>query len=209
MLTLIKREIQDHIVYFFGAAIFTTILIIITVFAVYDMGRDSVIYTGFSLPVIVVVMIGFSSMGVLQMYTDRTRKISAFLTTLPVSRNKILLARIITGILAILILILPLIITSMALLYLYAPPIQQINSSITLDIFVVVFLIGFACYCLGLMTGWTTGKIAPVMAFLVLTFILSSLILVKGFGPYAKGIIILFIVTCLIRTWQKFTSTSL
>jgi ABC-type transport system involved in multi-copper enzyme maturation permease subunit len=208
MLTLIKREIQDHIVYFLGAVILTAILICLTVFAtdniVYQYDHeDSVTYIGLSLPVIVMLMIGFSGMGISQMYTDRARKISAFLSTLPVSRSQILLARIVTGILAILIVVLPFIITSMVMTYLFAPPIP-VFSDMIFDIFAVIFLLGFACYCLGLMTGWTAGKIAPMLGCLGLTFILSSLIIVKGFG-----ILILIIVACLIRTWQKFITTSL
>ena len=209
MFTLIKREIRDHIVYFLGAAVLMAILIAIVIVLAYQIGRgDSIVYIGLSLPVIVILMIGFSAMGVSQMYTDRARKISAFLSILPVSRNQILLARIVTGILAILTVFLPLIATCMALRYLFAPPIPVL-SSIIYDIFIVVFLLGLACYFLGLMTGWTTSKIAPAMACLVLTFILSSLIIVKGFGLCIKGILILFIIVCLIRTWQKYTSTSL
>jgi hypothetical protein len=209
MLTLIKREIRDHVVYFLGAAILTAILIVIVIFMAYQIGRgDSVVYIGVSLPVIVILMIGFSAMGVSQMYTDRARRISAFLSILPVSRNQILFARIVTGILAILTVFLPLIATCMALRYLFAPPIPVL-SGIIYDIFIVVFLLGFACYCLGLMTGWTTSKITPAMVCLVLTFILTSLIIVKGFGPCAEGILILLIVACLIRTWQQYTSTPL
>ena len=209
MLTLIKREIWDHIVYFLAAFILTAILIVITVSVTYHLSRgDPVVYAGLSLPVIVILMIGFSGMGVSQMYTDRARKISAFLTTLPASRSQILLARIVTGILAILTVVLPIIITSMAMIYIFVPPIPIISSMI-FDVFAVLFLLGFACYCLGLMTGWTTGKIAPTLGCLALTCILTSLIIVKGFGPSTKGILILIIVACLIRTWQKFTSTSL
>ena len=213
MLTLIKREITDHNVYFLGAVILTSILLCLTVFAAYKIvyqydHEDAVTYIGLSLPVIMMLMIGFSGMGVSQMYTDRARKISAFLSTLPVSRNQILLARIITGILVILIIVLPFIITSMVMTYLFASPIPFFPGMI-FDIFVAIFLLGFACYCLGLMTGWTAGKIAPTLGCLGLTFILTTLIIVKGFGPSAKGILIMIIVACLIRTWQKFTSTSL
>ncbi len=210
MLTLIRREIQDHIVYFFAAAILTATLIVLALSVAYH-GRpagDSMVYVGLSLPVIVILMIGFSGMGVSQMYTDRARKISAFLSALPVSRSQILLARIIVGVLAILTVVLPLTATGMALRYLFAPPIP-VFSGMLIDIFAVIFLVGFACYCLGLLTGWTTSKTAIALGCLVLTCVLDSLILVKGFGPSTKVILILFIVACLTRTWQKFMSTSL
>jgi len=213
MLTLIKREIQDHIVYFLGAIIITVILICLTVFMVYNIvykydRGDSIVYMGSLLPVSVILMIGFSGMGISQMYTDRARRISAFISALPVSRNQILFARIITGILAIITVVLPLTITSMAMSYLFAPSIP-VFSGMIFDIFTVIFLLGFACYCLGLMTGWTTGKIAPTLGCLGLTFILTPLIIVKGFGSSTKGILVLIIVVCLIRTWQKFITTSL
>ena len=208
MLTLIKREIQDHIAYFLGAVILTAILIVITVLVVYNIDHDAGVYAELTFPVSVILMIGFSGMGVSQMYTDRTKKISAFLTALPVSRNQILLARIVTGILAILTVVLPLLITSITMTYIYAPPIPVFYDMI-FDIFAAIFLLGFACYCLGMMTGWTAGKIAPTLGCLGLTFILTSLIIVKGFGPCTKGILLLIIVACLIRTWQKFITTSL
>jgi ABC-type transport system involved in multi-copper enzyme maturation permease subunit len=213
MLTLIKREIKDHNVYFLGAIILTAILLCLTVIAAYKRVYQNELvnattYIGLSLPVIMMLMIGFSGMGISQMYIDRARRISAFLSTLPISRNQILFARIITGILAILTVVLPFIITSLVMIYLFAPPIP-VFSGMIFDIFAVIFLLGFACYCLGLMTGWTAGKIAPTLGCLGLTFILSSLIIVKGFGPCTKGILILVIVTCLIRTWQKFITKSL
>lgn len=210
MLTLIKREIQDHIIYFLGAVILTTILIVITVsIVVYSTAHgDYIAYVGLSLPISIILMIGFSGMGVSQMYTDRTRKISAFLTALPVSRNQILLARIVTGILAILTVVLPLVTTSLVMGYIFAPPIPVISDMI-FNIFAVIFVLGLACYFLGLMTGWTASKIAPTLGCLGLTFILTSLIIVKGLGPSTKGILILIIAACLIRTWQKFNSTSL
>lgn len=209
MFALIKREIKDHIAYFLGAAILTAILIVITVSTVYQIGRgDFGVYAGLSLPVIVILMIGFSGMGISQMYIDRARRISAFLSSMPVSRNQILFARIITGILAILTVVLPFIITSLIMIYLFAPPIP-VFSGMIFDIFAVIFLLGLACYCLGLMMGWTVGKIAPTLGCLGLTFILTTMIIVKGFGPCTKGILVLIIVSCLIRTWQKFITTSL
>jgi len=209
MLTLIKREIEDHIAYFIGAAILTTILIVLLVAAMYHTeAGDSPVFIGLSIPVVVVLIIGFSGMGVSQMYTDRNRKISAFLAGLPVTRSRILLARIITGILAILVLLLPLLITGTILWRLFAPPIP-IYQGLIFDLSVTAFLMGFACYCLGLQTGWTSSRITPTLGALVLTCILVPLILVKGFGLHIKVILILFIVASLIRTWQKFRSTAL
>jgi len=209
MFTLIKREIQDHLVYFLGAAMLSAILIPLLVSAVYyTEAYDEPVFVGLSIPVIVVLIIGCSAMGVSQMYTDRNRKISTFLSGLPATRGRILTARIITGILAILIVLLPLTITSTVLCRLFAPPIP-IYSGLIFDIFVATFLMGFAFYCLGLLTGWTSSKITPTLGGLVLTCILVSLILIKGFGVHIVVILVLFIVASLLRTWHTFMTTSL
>jgi hypothetical protein len=210
MFTLIKREIEDHIAYFLGAAVLSSILIVLLISAAYNYNPEEppVYPIGLSIPVIVILMIGFPAMGATQMYTDRARKVSAFLSALPVTRGRILIARIITGILAILMVLAPLTITATVLWPLLMPPVP-IYPGLIFDMFVTVFLMVFACYCLGLLTGWASSKITPTLAGLALTFVLIPLIAVKGFGLHTTVILVLFIIASLIRTWQKFMSTAL
>ena len=210
MITLMKREIEDHVVYFLAAVILSIIVIALLVSAVYrgDPDEPPVFAVGLSLPAIIVLIIGFCAMGATQMYTDKNRKISAFLSTLTVNRVQILVARVITGILAILTVLVPLVITVLILLQFFAP-LAPIYHSLVFEIFTVIFLIGFAFYCIGLQTGWNLSKLTPTLGGLALTCILASLILVKGFGLHTIVILVLFIATSLIRTWQKFMSTPL
>ena len=210
MFTLIKREIQDHIVYFLAAALFSAVLIVAIVSMV--LGRDSYGPPPGALallfPATVVVVIGFSAMGASQMYTDRARKISAFLATLPVTRGRILIARIVTGILAILVLLVPLAVAAAILFRLIVPP-CPVYPPFVAEIFAVVFLMGFACYCLGLQAGWSSNKTIPTLGSLALTCAIVPLIIIKGFGLYIVVILLALIVCCLVRTWDEFTSTSL
>jgi hypothetical protein len=209
MFTLIKREIEDHLAYFIGAIIISAALTALLTSAIYyNEPGDSPVFVGLSIPVIIVLIIGFSGMGVSQMYTDKNRKISTFLSGLPVTRGRILTARIITGILAILVVLVPLTVTGTILWRLFAPPIP-IYPGLIFDLSVTVFLMGFACYCLGLQTGWTSSRIIPSLGSLVLTCILVPLIIVKGFDIHIKVILVLFIIASLIRTWQKFKTTAL
>ena len=218
MFTLIKREIRDHIAYFIGAAVFSAIFIIISISLVnqfessqrsgYRQQDFQVLPIGVGVPTIAITIIGFCALGASQMYLDRTRKISAFLSTLAVSRSRILVARIITGILVILTLFVPLTIMAVTLLRLYAPPVL-IYPGMVFEIFVAVFLMAFACYCIGLQTGWTSGKVAPTLGGMALTCIFISLILVKGFGPHVVVILVLFIIASLIRIRHTFMTTSL
>ena len=209
MLTLIRREIRDHIVYFIAAVIFSAILVAFITATRYNLDWfGSAVFGAFSVPLLVILVLGFSAMGVTQMYLDRNRKISAFLSVLPVTRSRILSARIIAGLLAILIVLVPVTITATVLERIFAPPIPA-SSGYTAEILTTVFLMAFACYCLGLLNGWTANKIAPTIGALGLNFVLVSLVFVKGFGQDIKFLLVLVIVACLIRTWHKFMSTSL
>jgi len=200
---------RTDIVYFIAAVVFSVTLIALLTAATYNLDWDGpAVYVGLSVPILVILVLGFSAMGVTQMYLDRNRRISAFLSALPVTRSRILTARIIAGLLAILIVLVPLAIAATVLGRLFAPPIPIFAGYIT-DILTTVFLMTFACYCLGLLTGWTANKITPTFGALGLNLVLVSLVFVKGFGPDIKFLLVLIIVACLIRTWHKFMSTSL
>jgi len=210
MFALIKREIQDHIVYFIGAAVFSAVFIVMSISIIhqYDSRNPPVFSIGLGVPAVTIVIFGICAMGATQMYLDKTRKISALLSTLAVSRSRILLARIITGILAILTLLVPLTIAAVILLRLYAPPVLMYPGMV-FEISLTVFLMVFACYCLGLQTGWNSGKIIPTLGGIALTCIFVPMIIVKGFGLHIVVILVLFIIASLIRTWHTFMTTPL
>jgi len=210
MYALIKREIQDHIVYFIGAAAFSAVFIIISISLIhrYNPKEPPVFSIGLGVPAVTIVIFGICAMGATQMYLDRTRKISALLSTLAVSRSRILLARIITGILAILILLVPQTIAAGILVRVFTPHIPMFPGMV-FEISVVVFLMAFACYCIGLQTGWNSSALTPSLGALFLTCIFIPLILIKGFGVHIVVILVLFIVASLLRTWHTFMTTSL
>ena len=210
LLTLIKNEIHDYIVYFFGALIFSVILIGISISIIYNYKPVELplFSIGLGILVITIAILGFCVMGAIQMYTDRTRNISAFLLTLPVRRNQILIARIVTGLLVILTFFVPAAIVVVFLSRLFIHPVPMYNGMI-FEISESVFLMAFACYCLGLQTGWSSNKIIPILGGLVLTFILVTLIVVKGFGFHTNIILIFLIIASLERIMKKLMSTTL
>jgi len=214
MFTLIKREIRDHVVYFIAGIIFAGTITGISLSVIFEFstlyrGMDKLMsHLGIVIAITSIVIFGFFAMGAAQMYTDKNRRISAFLSTLPVTRSRILIARMITGVLAILTLLVPLAIVSIILLRIFTPPIP-LFSGVVFEVFTAMFLTAFACYCIGLQAGWNSSSLVPALDGLVLTFILVSLILVKGFGLHIIMILLLFIAASLIRIWHLFTSTSL
>jgi len=213
MFALIKREVRDHIVYFIGAAAFSAVFIImaISILHNYDLRRQPPAFSiVLGIPALTIVIFGICAMGSTQMYLDKTRKISALLSTLATSRNRILLARVITGILAILTLLVPLIITAVILMRFFTLLIPfPMFDGVVFDISLTVFLMAFACYCIGLQSGWNSNPLTPSLGALCLTCILLPLIIVKGFGLHIVVILVLFIVASLIRTWHTFMTTSL
>ncbi|UCG56689.1 MAG: ABC transporter permease subunit [Phycisphaerales bacterium] len=210
LLILLKREIEDHFVDFLVAVGVTALLIILAVSAAYRGEEGEIpVYSGvLSLPLIVLLIVGFSGIGGNQMYADRTRKTSAFLSTLPTTRGQILAAKIIMGVLAVLIVIVPLYVTA-EVLWRRVMPAMPVHSGLVFNVFAVVFLMCFACYCLGLLIGRTSNRAILTLGSILLTFVLAPLIVVKGFGYQANIILVLFIGASLVRTWRKFMSTSL
>ena len=210
MLALIKREIYDHLVYFIAALFLSFITITIISYTAYytDLGGSFSFIIGFLFFVFFAIIIGFTGMGVTQMYSDKNKRISTFLSTLSVTRNRILTARIIAGILAILTYFLPVFIAAIVMYRLLSPPLP-VFKTLFFHVYTVTILISFACYCIGLQTGWTAGKLAPTLGGLILACIFASIIKIKGFDSQVSLLLIIFIIASLIRIRQKFMSTSL
>ena len=210
MFALTKREVRDHIGFFIAAVILSGILIGLSISLLYEYRRiDAALsQTGVLIVAVMIVILGFFAMGAVQMYVDKTRKISAFFSTLPVSRSRILLAKLLAGTLAILTLLVPLAIAALILFRLLSPPIP-LFAGVVRDVFIGIFLTAFACYCIGLQAGGNAGKPGQALAGLALTLLLISLVIIKGFGAPLVLILIPFIIASLIRIWHMFASTSL
>jgi ABC-type transport system involved in multi-copper enzyme maturation permease subunit len=206
MLTLIKREIEDHIAYFAGAAVISAILVLRLIYIGYNFDNDNLSLvdtffpTGFFYAILIVL--GLCIMGKSQMSVDRNKKISAFLSTLPVSRRRILAARIIAGLLTILIALVPPAITAQFLLNTFKPP-YPVYPYFTIEILSSLFLTTFAIYCIGLMSGFSTSKMAVGIG-IILSFVFFTLIFIKGCSLQSSVIPLLFIAASLTYTWKKF-----
>ena len=209
MLTLIKREIQDNLAYFVAAALSSAILVFVAVsLAKSSSGREVQNYAvALFLIIPLITVLGFMTMGTSQMLNDKTRKVSAFLSTLPVTRTRILLARIITGILAILVVLLPLLASGVILIRQYVSP-YLFPHHYLIEIFITVFLGAFACYCLGLQLGLTSTKVTIVLAVFTFPALIISLVVIKGFALDSIILLLLLIAASLVRTWQKFVSSA-
>jgi len=107
-----------------------------------------------------------------------------------------------------LILLVPLTIAAGILVRIFTPPVPMFTGMV-FEISITVYLMAFACYCIGLQTGWNSNPLTPSLGALFLTCIFIPLILIKGFGVHIVVILVLFIVASLLRTWHTFMKTSL
>ncbi|MHC4557206.1 MAG: hypothetical protein ACYTFW_08195 [Planctomycetota bacterium] len=218
MIALIKREIEDNLILFLlqvtAAAIFVAAITYSVIErqtqALKPKGISNSMFEGLVFYLPLVVSLISAAMGVTQMYTDSNRKISTLLSTLPTTRGQILTAKMAAGILGILAALLPVMLANVILLHVYhVAPVSSVYTRFFGRIFATTFILSVACYCLGLLMGRNTGKIIPVFGTLLLTLILYSIIIIKGFGLHAVVVLLLFSIASLVRIRQKFLSTPL
>ena len=210
LVTLVKREMMDHLAYFVGAIVLSGLLTFGVVSVVLAMGAGpmDVVVVGGSIPVAIVVTVGVTALGVAQMYTDRTRKVSAFLVALPTTRRQVFVARVLAGLVAILIFIVPLGVAGAILVDMHTDEVP-LYAGVLGDIIRSLFLTCFACYCVGLYAGWHRRSLAPTLGVLPVALLIPLLVVIKGLGPDVALILLVFIVACLTATWTRFSSSSL
>jgi len=206
VLSLIGREIRDHIVFVLAPCVVGLVVISLAIRSF--MGDMGMSFVAPLIPMMSVCVFTYCVLGATQMYGDRTHKVSALLGTLAVTRNRILVARVLVGVLTILASLAPLVVTTVILLRLFVPEARFWYRMIG-EVSATVALTGFACYCAGLLIGWTNSRAWLIAGNPLLLVVIVSLVYVKGFGPEVMVVLLVLIVAMLLRTWHKFTSASL
>ena len=207
MLTLIRREFHDHLIYPLGSCTVSALAVAVMIYASFS-GAQPLAAIIFPSLLLLISFVGFSGLGTAQMYGDRANRISALLSTLAVTRHRILTARILVGILTVLLATVPVFVTAAILLRMFVPP-PDFYRPMVVEISLTAILLGIACYSVGLLVGWTTSRAWLFVGNLLLLALSASLIAVKGFGPEAMLLLVIFIAAVLGCTWHKFTSASL
>jgi hypothetical protein len=203
MFTLIKREIEDHAVNFLLAVVISATMAGLLAFFAFNEFND---VSGILVSLGILALLTCCSMGITQVYTDRTHKISPFLATLAVTRGQILAARCIVGVLAILTLLVPAMVATVVLFSKFLPPIAFYWRAIV-EVFITVFLGALTCYCLGLLIGSTTRRLLLVGGCLTVPPAVIILVLAKGFGPQVMIVLGLVILASIGRIVTKLSST--
>ncbi len=206
MLTLICREVRDHAIYLAGMLFVTAVMILLLILTAYQGLQVAIL-----LPVAVLIsglMLGLCGLGGAQMYTDRAHRISPLLATLAVTRSRILAARILVGVLALLLALVPVLVATTILLRAFLPP-PEFYGRMLVEVSLTVLLTGLACYCLGLLVGWSTNAVWRLAGGVLVPALLISFVWIKGAGPDVMVLLLLLIAATLLRIWHSFTSASL
>lgn len=206
MLTLIWREIVDHGAYLLLAALLSAIMTVPLVFS--DVMDVEAGVLDIVICVLPFALLGCCAMGVGQMVADRAGRISSFLSTQAVTRGQILWARLLVGLLAILIVLVPAGIAAVIWLQRTIPPFRFYSHWVA-RIYATVFLVAMASYWLGLQIGWHTRKVILLFGALLLPAAVMALVVIKGFG--ADTIVVLFalILALVVSVAMRFHSTPL
>jgi hypothetical protein len=206
MLNLIAREIRDNIVSVALPCLVSALGITLAIIFTLSRVRGGILPP--TIMVTPILLLAFCGLGASQAYGDRANRISSLLATLGVTRNRIFAARVLAGLLTVLVSLVPLAVTTILLLWMFAPPLEFYGRMVV-AISLTVLLVAVACYCAGLLVGWTTSKAWLLAGSVLLLLSLVSLIVIKGFGLDAMAILLLFIGATLWYAWHTFTSASL
>ena len=214
MLTLIKREFLAVLPFLVlplsFAFLVITVVISKTVYSMQHMpptGISPTMYEAFWMPIFILPFIS-AGMGAQQMYSDRSKKISAFLCTLATSRSRILTARIIVGSSQFLLVLMAMVITDVLLLARF-PSLVPFDVTFLIMLFVTAATVNLACYSIGLLIGFSANRFLPILGSILLTAALIALVIIKGFGLQSNLILLAVAGAAMFRTWQKYSTASL
>ena len=214
MFTLIKREIEDNAIIFIIGLAMTLILVcwLSTEVAMnapqkVPIGLDQGMYNIFVFLIPITAFLA-NALGAAQMYKDKNQKISAFLLTLATTRNKIISARIIAGVIWILMVIVPIAITELLLVQIF-PILIPYPKSLIIKLFITMFLMSLSCYSVGLVVGDSKRKNFSQTMGMIIAIIILTLVIIKGFGADTALILIILTAALLGRVWQKFSTAAL
>jgi ABC-type transport system involved in multi-copper enzyme maturation permease subunit len=206
MLSLIAREIRDNIVSVALPCLVSALGITVAIIFALSQGQGGVFPP--TIPFTPVLLLAFCALGASQAYGDRANRTSSLLATLGVTRNRIFAARVVAGLLTVLVSLVPLVVTTIVLLWMFVPPLEFYQGMVV-EISLTVLLVAVACYFAGLLVGWTTSKAWLLAGSVLLLLSLVSLVVIKGFGPGAMVILLLFIGAAFGYAWHTFISASL
>ena len=206
MLSLIWREIRDNIVGVVTPCLAGVIMIALAVHITVSQGVPHIVAPLGMLTF--VLLIGFCALGAAQMYGDRANRISSLLSTRGVTRRRIFAARVLVGVLTVLVSFVPVALTITILLWM-SVPFLVFYWRLIVGLSVTAILMGIACHCIGLLIGWTTSKAWLLVGNLLLAALLVSLVWIKGFGPDVAVLLLLLIGAMLVRVWRTFAAASL
>jgi len=149
-----------------------------------------------------------AAVGAQQMTTDRNGGISTYLSTLATSRNRIFTARLIAGIASFVFVLAALALADAMLINRYCSLVPM-DTNFLVRLFATAFLISLAGYGIGLLAGWRTSKVFPLLIVIILLIPLLLIVSIKGLGGHSYLLLLIVALAALLRAWQRYRTVSL
>lgn len=214
MFTLIKRELESVAVLLILPLLIMAGVIVLVVFETgYSYSQEMPLHISRSMVLSILYPLGilpffFAGLAAFLTYSDRNKKVSTFLVTLATTRDRIFAARIVSGVIAIGILLVPLIVTDIILIQAY-PRLIPVPVFYLVMMFLITFLANFVGYIIGLLLGENPSRIIAILGTFLLVVVFLGVMLIKGF-TWETGLVLgLAAAAGLLRTRQRFITVSL
>jgi uncharacterized membrane protein YozB (DUF420 family) len=213
-LIMVKREMEDHSFLYAGAAIVVVFYIVYAATKILAespspprIGVPPIMYT-LLLNLLPWLAVAAAGVGAVQMRSDLRANTCTFLSTMATTRRRVLGAKLLAGLIWILVLAVPMALTDLVLLAI-SPRVIRPDLGLLARMLGVFVLACASGYAIGLDVGLGEKKLVAVFAILVLVPLLLSVILIKGFGAATAAVLGLVAVACLVRAWTRFMTNPL
>lgn len=207
---LVSRELEDHVLFY------VLIFLIGCAFAGsagVDYVRSHIVDTQLDvhddiwvqvLVHLICLTLGAMALGTFQISGDRRAGISTFICTQTPTRDHLLIAKWLSGLLWILLGLLPVL-----AIHAYMLRAMELDGSMLWRVMVGLFLTPLAGHHAGLQIGFLENKaLVPLVASLFV-FLFTGLLVIKGFGFPCYWLLTLLIVALSVRTWWAFHQSAL
>jgi ABC-type transport system involved in multi-copper enzyme maturation permease subunit len=206
MFTLIKREVEDRAGMFMMGVAFAAVAMLPLLFHFNENLNplnDVSFLSGFVIGLIG-INIGAICLGVLQVKSDR--KSMSFLMT-AVSRTRIFWAKVIAGVIWILLVTVPLFVLTWS--FTNNRPLANPGIFVIVqNLFITSVLTGMACYGLGLYKGAGKSTVYGIVSGAVMAAAVLFMVFVKGYGCAIWTIAAIIALTSLWGAWYKIRTSS-
>jgi hypothetical protein len=201
---LTKRQLIDDAVYLVPTVVFFVVFVPAVIAAVLtgDFTAPSSYMVAVFVALPTLICLGSCALGIAQTRADRINGVSGLLSTLSVAPLQVLCARMVVGVLVILIALAPIALAGAIVWQIVRPPAWLVRDW-RADVFSGMLLAALTSYGLGLSAGTRASTLVRALAVMPLALLLVLLIVAKGFGWPLLSILLVILVALILESMRS------